>query len=354
MNFSLFLFTTFFLHLLVFSNGFDHYANCNITDNLGNCNLCNSGFRRDSAGDCICGVSNCLMCSADQSNSSICSICAIYFGSQDSDSASCKSCYLDKCINCSLNSQGLPICLECFAGSYLQNGTCVSCSDSISDCALCAMNGTSLKCIACLNTADHYSNGTQCIKCGSDTGNEGLKNCKQCYNYFYGNYDPYCLTCQDGYGTVNGTCQSCSSLISNCTNCVSDTSCTSCADNFSLQYVSGTSKCYQCNNPNITNCSYCPSTTCKTCKPGYYKNSSNINNTCILCSDVGTILKNCLAPICQTSTNFTTNDKYIMQDCDVCQSGFDMKSIDAGYYIKNECVNCSESLSNCLKCFYNY
>ncbi len=330
-----------FFHFFVFGNG--HFYQ-NSTDCLSNCSLCNSGFRLDFSGNCTCGVSNCDICSADEDNNSICYSCSRYFSLQNSDYTGCKSCYLDDCTNCSLNSQSLPDCLTCIKGYYLQNNTCVPCSDVITGCSNCRFNDTSLICESCVgygSDGEYFSNGTNCIKCGST---ENTKKCVSCYNLIYeyvGNSDPFC-NCEQGYQLINGICQICSLFVPNCEICGENGKyCHKCYENYySHDVTSRSSNCSKCKNDN---CSFCPSgEPCLTCKSGYFLNNSD--HTCILCSEVGIIQKHCIKPVCFQFVNNVN-----VQSCDQCQSGF-VKFWE--FYSNKEelCVNCSENLPNCFEC----
>ncbi len=346
---SFFLFATIFFHLLLFNNAYYYDDNCNMTNGLGNCTLCNSGFRLDSSGHCTCGVSNCDNCSADSSNNSICLSCSRYFGLQDSDSTSCKSCYLDDCSNCSLNSQGFPYCLNCTEGYLLQNNKCVNCSDAIPGCDTCLMNGT---CAICDdgygNRSNYYFNGTKCVKCGSD---EKTKNCRYCGNHYfkaYGYYDEGCFICQDGYGIINGICQNCSSYDPNCRSCDSNR-CKFCYQGYELLNAStattNSTRCVACIDPN---CSECRSDdSCSYCKSGYFRTDSLYNSSCSLCSEAGIIRNNCLKPECYQYAASSPIDQY----CSECKFGFfDFLGVNKDHV----CVNCSEARSNCLQCEIYY
>ena len=258
-----------------------------------------------------------------------------------------------------MNSQGLSYCLNCTDGYFSQNGKCVNCSDAISGCQACYMNGTSLQCAKCAIYGNYeaygqyFSNGTQCIKCGSD---DNTKNCNSCYNYDYkydGKSDPYCY-CNGGYGRINGTCQTCSLFTSNCQSCDNNGgNCNTCNENYYLRLNSSNSSsslgnCTQCNSPNCSSCS--SANDCHSCKSGYFRNYSYYNSTCVLCSDLGSIQKNCASPSCQQSFNNVTNLTSIVQGCSVCESGFGWNS-NSG---KEQCTNCSEILPNCLSCYIDY
>ena len=231
-SFSL-IFAIFFL--FSFTNAYVPYCSAANGDN-STCYQCYPGYSLVS-GNCSCMISNCESCTLDASNSTACNSCSTYFSPKVTDNSTCYSCYLDGCDNCTLDAQNLPTCKNCSDGYFLQNNKCVQCSDVIPGCRYC--NGTS-QCLSCNIEYQYayYSNGTNCVDCGSDTLS---KNCGSCGNYdFYDNknYTAYCRWCQDGYAFNNVT-NFCSPLcnISNCKKCSNYKSdCSQCNDGYSWDY----------------------------------------------------------------------------------------------------------------------
>lgn len=301
------------------------------------CSQCYPGDTLFS-GNCTCMIPNCDSCSVDSSNNTICGRCSAFFGPQDgSDNSTCYSCYIDGCWNCSLNSLNQPTCHNCSGGYFLQNNKCAQCSDVIPNCQNCVSANGSVVCLGC--NADYmgryYSNGTNCIACGSDSLSQ---NCQRCENYGKSDYSTgfssgSCEMCQDGYAYNNITyfCSN-SCNISNCKYCSTySSSCVQCNDGYSWDYP--TQSCVFCN---ISNCSYCYGGSCYNCVSGFFTNQSG---KCFPCN--GTAISNCLSSHCGNNSNQN-------QTCSKCNVDY---TLSQDY---QSCVKCSNLLSNCLRCDSTY
>lgn len=336
-----FSFSLFFAICCLFSSINAFVPNCRtLNGDNSTCFECNSGYSLVS-GNCSCMIPNCEWCTVDNSNSTVCGQCSDYFGPKNTDNSTCYSCYLDGCFNCSLDANSLPICNNCSEGYYLKNNKCVLCSDVISGCKACNLTNGNLQCVRCnieYQTA-YYSNGTNCVDCGSDTLSKGCQGCGNYEEYENKNYTGYCRQCQEGYAFTNIT-NFCSSLcnISNCKVCSRySTYCNECNDGYGWDSV--TQSCIFCNN---SNCSACNKAGyCYNCLQGYFTNGTG---QCVSCLDYGTAPANCETPYC------TNNSNVMYSSCLSCNVGYILSEETSPY----SCLKCSNLISNCSTCEYSY
>ena len=167
------------------------YSNCQtcITDVstplMVACTICDPGYFLDPSGSCINCPAYCLSCTS---------------------SVTCNTC----------NSGFMPDIISgncvCVPGTYLNSGTCTSCSIALPGCIDCS---STVFCMVCDSTNAYLLIANTCVLCSSM-----FPFCLNC--------DPTaCITCQPGYTLVLGVCKDCLTVLSNpgCLEC-SPTACT--------------------------------------------------------------------------------------------------------------------------------
>ncbi len=263
------------------------------------CTVCNKGYYL-SDGACVAGPKNCLV----PLSATVCQICSdtMYWNSTTNacvqGDGSCKT----------YDSTGS--CSECVATYYLQSSTC---------------NAGPKHC------KEMYSAG-QCTKCAS--GYELDLTTSACKILpavtFSSSADVATATaiqCGSGY-FINNVC---SAKVPNCAVAATASTCMTCNEGYYLDVSSACQACYS-----TTKCKTCTgalASECTSCASGYNK----AINSCLYCSD------NCIQ--CDTSG---------AGKCDMCNSGFMLRSDRSG------CDKCSLacktciSASLCMACFTGF
>jgi proprotein convertase subtilisin/kexin type 5 len=121
-------------------------------------------------------------------------------------------------------------CLFCDTGSFVNNGACQSCTNTLVACAMCFNNIT----------------------------------CSSCF--------------QGYYLQINNTCATCSGILNGCSTCINSTNCIECNNGFYLNGII----CTPC-NPAYVGCISCNSTACLLCDMDYQL----AGIACIRCAAAG-------------------------------------------------------------------
>ena len=184
---------------------------------------------------------------------------------------------------------------------------------------------------ACRNGYYYDRNVRKCVEC--------RKECYKCDSYSFG-----CKTCSSGHYIVDHVCKKC---INNCELCENNNSCKRCIKGY---FLNSSNKCEKCI---LSNCQECVNESkCKTCK-GNGITLDNISGQCVKCEE------NCF--ICQNLTMCKIcNNNYgldiISHKCVECGKGCNKcegnKCIGCSYYFEKPfekgCFRCN--INNCISC----
>lgn len=254
--------------------------NNNLTNNIS-CSACNPGFALTYDGFCLPCLSNCRVCSGQQTT--ICISCGsgFYLNPVNSTYTTCLACP-GGCSSCTATS-----CLSCFPQFVLTNTTATTLSCILTcpyPCATCLPDQNTL-CQSCILGFYLYPKNNSCLL----NPNASLPGSSSVYCGF-GSY----------YNTGNNSCLACGD---NCLRCVAGTpkNCTSCMYGF---YVDNNNTCQPCNS----SCLACSSqNTCLTCKPNFALINLPLATNQVYCSF-------CYTPCSQCTSN--------PQECTACLPGF--------------------------------
>lgn len=244
------------------------------------------------------------------------------------------------------------------ANKYNDNNTCKLCnagSVGKPGCNTCTYDGTTYSCKSCLpNYSAELSSPSRPCKKNCESGeyiNPENTGCRTCDSIVQGcsscsDFSNACTECVIGKYLFNNQCKNCHTSCKTCID-VNSNNCLSCTPPRVLQnrrcilncparegYSYSSSSCVPCSQ-NTSHCSECELGTlkCTKCESPYKINTSN--STCEL------------------------NCSLVETNCATCSSSIQCDSCNAGYFLKknsnhpNQCVLCSQTLSNCSKCHYN-
>lgn len=204
-----------------------------------------------------------------------------------------------KCVGMCRNCQEKAAqCLKCYDGFFINNQSCMKCSDNCKDCQ------DSKKCLKCNDGYNLIKSGTCEPICS-----KGCKNCN-------GNS---CSQCEFGYALINQECQMCQVPCESCAQ--STTTCTSCIKNYYLSNTLCLADCiYKCKDCEIP---------CQSCEKGYYLTKG--------------ICEKCAGP-CKTC--FEKADS-----CSLCNEGYELKGSKCEKKCTKNCKTCNDKCQECNEGF---
>ncbi|CAG9326216.1 unnamed protein product [Blepharisma stoltei] len=296
--------------------------------------------------------------------------------------ALCSSCDTTHCTEC-LDTQTMtydpndPFNCKCFQGTYydLDLHACTNCGTL---CKSCESGSNCLECVnsamvvdptdpgSCTCSGAFYSQGTNCLPCGtlcSRCSAEKCFTCENIINVIKNTDNPTICKCKDGYSyhESTNTCEvTCGDLCSTC----SETQCTICIDTILMvqdpnsplkcickdgyYYDTISKSCKVCGN----NCSICSSATlCTECKDAWMITSESQPGSCVCKS--GTYEKDSQCVKCSLPCTECASSAF----CTKCQddmtldtkTGLCSCSAAAKYYDSTltACMNCPDRCSSC-------
>ena len=227
-------------------------------------------------------------------------------------------------------------CSKCSEGYYSQEGwnKCQKCCEGCSECE--SPSGTCLSCkegYEYINgKCNQYQSKTPCKQCNErEYSLEGSGKCNQvdisCKTFDKKNGN--CLTCEDGYGIINGKCIKC--LSGTYSNSQTNYNCEECKEG-EFSYP-GWKKCLPCQ----VSCTSCDKTTgkCWTCYKGHYLNTNNGK--------------------CDECPPGTYNEMNSLTMCKECPKGtYARKGWGKCVTCGSICIDCDKTNGKCLQCENGY
>ncbi|ELP86826.1 protein serine/threonine kinase, putative [Entamoeba invadens IP1] len=312
-------------------------SSCGKTD--GNCFDCKPGYGFINDKCLICedkeysegGTSPCTPCPIVCENcireSGVCTSCQPgYKEITNNGNKNCVSCSSNgNCFSCDSNeNESQRKCVECLSGYYLDNNTCLTCSN-ISSCEDCST--IAKECYSCANNL--ITDGTLCVMCDVGKVKTNKKICSECYLVInncqlceYNNGNPKCTLCFSPYFIENGKCVL---SYSNSTHFNYETKHKTINDDGCILQVN--SSCFSCNKdnhlheakckPKDNNCQKYSKATCEMCET----NVITTNGNCLLngeCKYQLTQNENIICLICNNNTDCGLHDA----NCQYTQNEF--------------------------------
>jgi proprotein convertase subtilisin/kexin type 5 len=194
--------------------------NCKkISDILGNCSSCYSGYKMIANACILCDFTNCLTgMSSVISNVCTCTQCNLGFYLPVA-SVVCTACTTPNCGVCSV----LNVCTQCKSNFYLTGVTC-----TLSTASNCLIASTAVSTCGTCNNRYYLGSNNLCYSCQSSCSKCSSQfTCISCDPNFYLHPNNYCIImpnncvavtvstgictlCLHGYFLVAGVCQTCS------------------------------------------------------------------------------------------------------------------------------------------------
>ncbi|KAL4441928.1 hypothetical protein ABPG74_003679 [Tetrahymena malaccensis] len=250
--------------------------------------------------------------------------------------------------------------LSCTCQGYVQNGTCVPCTNTLKNCAQCDPTGKS--CLSCVPNYGLITSSNSCYACSTID-----KNCIQCdakntclactngYTLQASSNTCVCNTSQTKFVVINNTCQSCQTASPNCKQFILFTQLSfffNILKNFNCKYkkqlgsqcslnsTSTTVVCTACNSPYVVS-----NGACQLCAAGSYRSG----NSCVACAD-----PNCSQ--CNSSGCYSCSNGYTLTQntCTCTTAGYVIDSVDkkcktcASKFNSSLCLNCNST--QCTQC----
>mgnify|MGYP000880758256 CR=1 FL=1 len=145
-------------------------ANCQTCANPDICDACTPPFILDKVLNvcekCSEAIANCTKCNGIEMPAVTCSACASGFAvnSTDNTCVACKT--LTGCTSCVLSGLNTQvICLSCSSSYVLSGGSCIGCTNALSNCNVCNDTVFPLSCVSCLNGFYSSDDNLRCDTC---------------------------------------------------------------------------------------------------------------------------------------------------------------------------------------------
>jgi hypothetical protein len=274
---------------------------------LADCKKCTNTTKCDECNDNIYLIND---------NTSCVSSCPDEGYYEDTSSVLTCSLCLENCKTCDTDA----LCFECITDNYLHNlGT-----QCLNECPDGYYDGTESGVPTCISCADTLAN---CAKCSNPL------TCDECeIDYFMVEDTLQCVeTCPADYYTVLAPSKSCSACIDDCKSCESATECTICYEGYT--YLTNPPLCF------------------KNCEDGYYRD----DRTCVNCRDDCKTCENgneCLECVDLLYLHMTDNQKKCISECPSFYYEDDSIPASCKSCLEN-CKECSNS-TECVECVSGY